>query len=490
LQIDIASLDCIGDNLPLVQGARDQARLAGTAQKVEAKLRRSWGWGSAVASGRAAEAIWQIEADDRRGERSARAFVPNAFVPHNRQRSVPRVGATACPEIDCVRELLPRRIIAAAEHRARSIGVGAEHVLICADALTEEAYLTALAASLGTAYVELDHVSRSDCPLDDGQLIHAAATGLLPLREGRDLVWVVAPRDFNARRLADLSTPLPAWLRRFRLTSSDELCRFVMRHSQRALGQRATDALRRTRPLFSSAPRPAAWRIGATTAGVIIAAAILALAPTSVIEALSATLCVIFLIAAALRMASAWFAPPVARKRIVPGTDLPVYTIICALYREAAVVKKLVAAIRALDYPPEKLDAKFILEADDEETRRALIELDLGPPFEIIVAPAFGPRTKPKALNVALPLARGAYTVIYDAEDEPEPDQLRLALDIFADSDPRLACVQASLTIDNTADNWLTRGIMAQAPQAFRRSRKSCYDDFRGSFRGCLSTTG
>ncbi len=44
----------------------------------------------------------------------------------------------------------PRRILAAAERRAKSIGVGAERVLICADAITEEAYLTALANSLGT----------------------------------------------------------------------------------------------------------------------------------------------------------------------------------------------------------------------------------------------------------------------------------------------------------------------------------------------------
>jgi cellulose synthase/poly-beta-1,6-N-acetylglucosamine synthase-like glycosyltransferase len=107
------------------------------------------------------------------------------------------------------------------------------------------------------------------------------------------------------------------------------------------------------------------------------------------------------------------------------------------------------------DYPAEKLDVKFVLEADDDETRRALLELDLGPPFEIIIAPPLGPRTKPKALNVALPLARGTFTVVFDAEDKPEPDQLRRALDVFRKGGRRLACVQASLTIDNTDDNWL-----------------------------------
>ncbi len=344
-------------------------------------------------------------------------------------------------------------MIAAAERRARSIGVGAEHVLICADALTEEAYLTALADSLGTSYQALDDVSRSACPINDDQLIHAAKTGLLPLREGHDLVWIIAPRGFNARRLADPNTPLPA---RFRLTSSDQLCRFVTRHGQRALGQRATDELRRTRPLFSSAPRSTMWRITPAIAFVTLTAAMTAVAPTAVIEALSATLCMLFLTAAALRMSSALFMPKTSDQRRDIGDDrLPIYTIICALYREAAVVKKLVTAIRALDYPPEKLDVKFVIEGDDPDTRRALAELELGPPFEIITAPPIGPRTKPKALNVALPLARGEFTVVYDAEDVPEPDQLRRAVDAFAAAGPRLACVQASLTIDNTADNWL-----------------------------------
>jgi glycosyltransferase XagB len=98
---------------------------------------------------------------------------------------------------------------------------------------------------------------------------------------------------------------------------------------------------------------------------------------------------------------------------------------------------------------------KFVLEAGDSATHCALLDLNLGPPFEIIVAPTIGPRTKPKALNVALPFARGAFTVVYDAEDKPESDQLRRALEAFHKGGHRLACVQASLTIDNTADNWL-----------------------------------
>jgi glycosyltransferase XagB len=104
---------------------------------------------------------------------------------------------------------------------------------------------------------------------------------------------------------------------------------------------------------------------------------------------------------------------------------------------------------------------KFVVEADDDETIDALARLELGPPFAIIIAPPFGPRTKPKALNVALPFAQGSFTVVYDAEDVPERDQLRRALDVFMAADEHLACVQASLTIDNTNDSWLARMFTA-----------------------------
>jgi glycosyltransferase XagB len=70
----------------------------------------------------------------------------------------------------------------------------------------------------------------------------------------------------------------------------------------------------------------------------------------------------------------------------------------------------------------EKLDVKLVVEADDQETRQAVAVLDLGQPFTVIIAPPIGPRTKPKALNAALPFVYGSYTVVFDAEDVPEPD--------------------------------------------------------------------
>jgi cellulose synthase/poly-beta-1,6-N-acetylglucosamine synthase-like glycosyltransferase len=102
------------------------------------------------------------------------------------------------------------------------------------------------------------------------------------------------------------------------------------------------------------------------------------------------------------------------------------------------------------------------VEADDGETRTAIAARKSRIPLTVIPVPASGPRTKPKALNVALPFARGTFTVIYDAEDRPEADQLRGALRAFRAGGKRLACVQARLCIDNTADSWLARLFTAE----------------------------
>jgi cellulose synthase/poly-beta-1,6-N-acetylglucosamine synthase-like glycosyltransferase len=121
------------------------------------------------------------------------------------------------------------------------------------------------------------------------------------------------------------------------------------------------------------------------------------------------------------------------------------------------VVARLVARLTELDYPPAKLDIKLVLETGDDMTRQALEELALPAHFELIVAPPGEPKTKPRALNVALPLARGRHLVVYDAEDQPEAGQLRAAVACFSACDDSVACLQARLAIDNTDDGWLTR---------------------------------
>lgn len=135
----------------------------------------------------------------------------------------------------------------------------------------------------------------------------------------------------------------------------------------------------------------------------------------------------------------------------------PRYTILCPLYHEAAVVPQFVQAMQALDYPTEQLEILLLTEKDDAETRGMLRQMHLPPHFKIVTVPAGEPRTKPRACNFGLLQATGDYVVIYDAEDMPEPLQLKKAILAFANNGSDLACVQAKLNYYNVKQNVLTR---------------------------------
>ncbi len=147
---------------------------------------------------------------------------------------------------------------------------------------------------------------------------------------------------------------------------------------------------------------------------------------------------------------------------------LPVYSILVPLFRETAVLPQLIGALQRLNYPAGKLDIKLILEQTDTVMRRKIASLHLPATMEVIVVPASFPQTKPKALNYALPFARGQLLTIYDAEDIPEPMQLRMAAKAFARLPPRVACLQAELTFYNPNENWLTRQFTLEYATLFR----------------------
>jgi len=147
--------------------------------------------------------------------------------------------------------------------------------------------------------------------------------------------------------------------------------------------------------------------------------------------------------------------------------DLPRYTVLAPLYREAGVLPDLLEAMRSLDYPVEKLEVLLLLEADDEETIEACRERILPDYIRPLIVPQGTPKTKPRACNAALAAATGDYLVIFDAEDRPERDQLRKALAAFADSSPDTVCQQAKLSYYNQRQTVLTRFFTLDYAQWF-----------------------
>ena len=136
----------------------------------------------------------------------------------------------------------------------------------------------------------------------------------------------------------------------------------------------------------------------------------------------------------------------------LPDRELPRYTAIVALHREHKVIPDLIKALVAIDYPVSKLDIRIVLEESDRATISALRLQALPANMRLLILPPGLVMTKPRAMNAALLLTEGDFVTIFDAEDEPQPDQLRKAAAVFAASPRKVACLQASLSPDNAGD--------------------------------------
>jgi glycosyltransferase XagB len=135
---------------------------------------------------------------------------------------------------------------------------------------------------------------------------------------------------------------------------------------------------------------------------------------------------------------------------------LPIYTVLIPMYKEAASLPSLIEVLQKLDYPPHKLDIKLVLESDDLETINAAYALKPSYQFEIIRVPRGVIRTKPKACNYALRFTRGEFITVFDADDHPDPLQLKKAVYMFRHSPPDVVCLQARLNYYNAGENVLT----------------------------------
>ena len=142
--------------------------------------------------------------------------------------------------------------------------------------------------------------------------------------------------------------------------------------------------------------------------------------------------------------------------------ELPVYTILCPLYKEANMLPKFIEAINKIDWPKDKLEVILLFEQDDQETIDATKELSLDRHIQILVVPHSKPKTKPKACNYGLAHSNGEFVVIYDAEDIPDPQQLKKSYIAFKKLSSDVVCLQSKLNYYNTDQNLITRLFSAE----------------------------
>ena len=245
-------------------------------------------------------------------------------------------------------------------------------------------------------------------------------------------------------------------------TLRHSLHKYIQKHFHLELTKRATQLLHDQQPKMSALSPTAPWiRASLVFLAVIVPIGFI-VAPITTFTALLYVLLPYCLASMVLKgiLTFASLRRDKTPKPLNP-TELPIVTIFLPVHGEASALPALISALAHLDYPTEKLDLKFLVEETDRPTREILTLLDLPSHYETIVIPKSYPQTKPKAMNYALPFARGEIVGIYDAEDAPEPDQILKAVHALAEADADTVCVQARLNHYNATETTLSR--MAQA---------------------------
>lgn len=269
------------------------------------------------------------------------------------------------------------------------------------------------------------------------------------------VVAFCAPDFFGLLRVAERRRQDPGLRERVCLIPEGALRDYVAKAAASALTLSARQTLSRIWPFAAAQLDLTAPARFGFVGGIMVLVALVLLAPFWAQMWLLPLAALVLLGPTALRLGA--LAAPMERQRPIRRPDdaeLPVYSVLIPLRDEASMVPQLFAAMRQLDYPPERLDIKFVVETHSPETIAA-VERELGDPrFSLVRVVDAAPRTKPKALGYALPLCRGDYVVVYDAEDIPDRDQLWKAAARFR-AEPDIHCLQARLEIDNGDENRL-----------------------------------
>lgn len=142
--------------------------------------------------------------------------------------------------------------------------------------------------------------------------------------------------------------------------------------------------------------------------------------------------------------------------------DLPSYSVIVPLKYEHNVVDDLIKSLRKIDYPINKLEILLVVEKNDRLTLEALKKAGLpNKPFEILLIESGYPATKGRALQHALSKIKGEFVTVFDAEDDPDPDQLKKAARAI-DSESAEVCYQAILEVKNPRSSFINRFYFAE----------------------------
>lgn len=401
---------------------------------------------------------------------------PRSKSGQDQRSAISAVDAESLTRLKCEAWLLhklgiSKPLIARMAKRAANNGTSVEAELLSSGLIEEEAYFAGLARMYGLPFLaEIDPSMLIDYAHGDSQLVEPRMLRLH--HTDRPPVMAVAPQILHIEGLAKRFGRLSNAAGSLVVTTPSAIRRASWKVGE---SRRVTEAVR---GLFDTL-QPLSARLVVTGDQGFIAGTSLCLLSLLLVFAPMVAVMLGHMLLSLFHMAALFLrigAVSHGRRYRKPevsldlgGDLLPTYTVMVALYREAAVVPQLIEALDALDWPRSLLDVKLVCEADDHETLEAIRLANPGPHIEVVSVPAMAPRTKPKALTYALAGARGEFLTIYDAEDRPHPQQLREAYHTFRLGPPNLACLQAPLIIGNAGESWISAIFALEYSALFRR---------------------
>ncbi|HTI32532.1 MAG TPA: glycosyltransferase family 2 protein [Miltoncostaea sp.] len=291
-----------------------------------------------------------------------------------------------------------------------------------------------------------------------------AAEGWVPVDRRGDVVWVATAEPPDDRVAGALSAELGADVEvQFLATTEWDVNAVLRGVFADRLADEAANGLFERNPLASARHGLTRGQRFALIAAAAAAAGAFTWNPVTAGIILCSLANIGFLTAVAFKLVTALAGWRSVRRGVVaagariPDDELPFYTVLVPVFHEANIVSGLVGHLRELDYPQEKLEILLLMEEEDTETLEAARAAQPPDIVKFVVVPKGRPQTKPRACNMGLVFSHGEFLVIYDAEDRPEPGQLREAVAAFRAGGEELVCVQARLNYFNARENVLTR---------------------------------
>lgn len=142
--------------------------------------------------------------------------------------------------------------------------------------------------------------------------------------------------------------------------------------------------------------------------------------------------------------------------------EYPLVSIMVPAHNESIVIRKTVLALLNFDYPRDRYEIIVINDNSSDSSAEVLKEIqEAHPDRKLIVINTdnvMGGKGKSNALNIALSVAKGTVIAIYDADNTPAPDALRILVENLMEDD-KLGAVIGKFRTRNRNASLLTRFV-------------------------------